>query len=651
MSRGLDEFRIGWLDRLTATACRYRLQWVHYFSKGRVTHKTGYRVLLKRFLYAVPIVTVVVLAVLAVSFWLVPTGRLNAVIAKQLTEAFGHTVVVTGRASVSLLPYLSVGFGPIKVMAGDGQGKTIMEIERASGRLSVTSLWEGQPALRFITLERARMTMVRHENGSSNWSATRFFVPNSTQAEEIPKLRFPRRLRRVLLKDSTLSIEDPSFEQPEILTAINAEIVGPPRSQDFSIDGSFIWRGELITTKTRLTTPGVFLTGGESRAVIEFASAPLTASFKGDLSWQDFLRGEGLLDVTTQSGAALATWLGYRGGAVLPDGKLSILGDGIFSRKKLSFRPIAVKVGEGKADGRLEIDLSGPGLGLSGTLAFDRLVIDEEEGKSGQSPFEKMIVMGQAGAFLDLRLSVGSLRIGAQEMRNLAVGVVLKDPSFVLNVGTVELLDREEENGIAGYLSGKISSDFKGQQHQLGANLTLDQASFTGLGRFFSLKIPLDGKFSASLQASAQGADATTLEQTLSTALDIKIETGRLNRVSIDGVGHNDDEVKDGKINGETLTTAFTRGRVTGTINPEGVFDVDALSFITRRHKVKAMGVISLTDDRISLAGFLVNRLGKVNAGEELNYDRVPFTFGGLLSAPRISSVANHKVIPDDKTQ
>jgi len=333
--------------------------------------------LLRRLLVSILGLFALLLIVMAVSFLLVPKERLNALIAKQLSEAFGHNVTVSGRPSVSLFPYLSVSFGPLAVAAAEEGSTPLIEIERANGRLSVTSLWEGNPSLRFIELVRAKVSLVRKSGDKSNWSTARLFIEDRKGPSNAPALRFPTRLRSISFSDSTLTIDDEAKAEPEVFTSINAVIVGPPRSQDFSINGSMIWRGELAKFSAALAEPGAMMAGGQTKAGFTIESAPVVARFNGDMVWKEGLQGDGTLEAVIPSAAKLVEWLGFKGADALPADQLRILGDGVFTAEAFDFRPISVRLGDGKADGRLKISMAEGAIGLSGTLAFDQLLLGE----------------------------------------------------------------------------------------------------------------------------------------------------------------------------------------------------------------------------------------------------------------------------------
>lgn len=609
--------------------------------------------MLKRIFYLVPIAVLIVAGIFVGSFWLVPKDRLNGLIAKQLSEALGYEVTLSGRPSVQFFPYLNVSFGPLRVTAhGDGK-RPLMEIERASGRLSTRSLWEGNPALRFIDLERARIFLMRDETGTTNWSAARFFAKTEAKSVTVesgaPELRFPKKLKRISLIDSTLTISDPGLDGFHMLTKINATITGPPRSSDLAINGSFVWRGEPVSGSLSIARPGAFMAGAPSSAKANMTSPFAKAAFTGNLAWSDMLRGDGTVEASITSAPGFLDWLGLEGGSVLPAGELQLVGSGIFTPKKFSFRPIGIRFGASRADGRLELDLAGRALGLGGSLAFDRLVMSDENEADGAPPsfLETLLATGQSGASLDLRLSADSARIAGQEMSDMAVGVILKESSLVLNIGSASLNDNDNGQNPPGQLRGEIAVDLKEDAKKAKASLTFGAITMSRLENALGLELPLSGAASVSFQAAAEGKNAQAMENTLDVQIVADIQNGEMSGVNFAALLNPEpfSSTRNVRVlNGISLKTPFSRGRLAARMLPTGILDISELSLEGTGLRMNAGGRADIVGDRLSMLGKISGPAGKDAGG-------VSFTLGGSLSIPRVSSVDGVPVPSSGNTQ
>ena len=602
--------------------------------------------MLRRFLVPFLSLFALLLIVLVVSFSLVPKERLNALIANQLSEAFGHNVTVMGRPSVSLVPYLSVSFGPLAIAAAEEGRAPLIEIERANGRLSVTSLWEGDPSLRFIELERAKISLVRKEDGKSNWSTARLFIKDWQGPSNAPALRFPTRLRSIVFSDSTLTINDEAMAKPETFTGINATIVGPPRSEDFSINGTTIWRGELAEFSANLAEPGVMMAGGTTKAALTIDSASVVARFKGDVVWKEKLQGDGTLEAEIPSAAKLVEWFGIKGADALPAEQLRILGDGTFTAETFDFRPIAVRLGDGKADGRLKISMVEGAIGLSGTLAFDQLPLGEIGigGEDGNNLLEDLLKTSQSGATIDLRLSAETARIGMQDANNMALGLLLKDDNMVLNIGSLEFAGAD--NLINGKLGGELTISKAAGPRSFDANFTLSETSFASVNQPTSVPLPFEGGLSLTLQMSAKGESRDDIVKSFEVDASAQLGEGVLKEISLDKLsdfavpeteGGTGGET--GAVNGVDEQTAYEAGEIQATIRAGGNVDITKLALKTELNEFSARGVIDLVENRLSLLGAL-NR-SKDDESDQEPSPVVPFALGGTLSKPKVTSVAN----------
>ncbi|MEP1443750.1 MAG: AsmA family protein [Hyphomicrobiales bacterium] len=597
--------------------------------------------MLRRLLVSILGLFALLLIVLAVSFLLVPKERLNALISKQLSEAFGHTVTVSGKPSVSLLPYLSVSFGPLAVAAAEEDSAPLIEIERANGRLSVTSLWEGDPSLRFIELERATISLVRKEGDKSNWSTARLFVEDSKGPSNTPALRFPTRLRSISFSDSTLTIDDENSEESQVFTGINATIVGPPRSQDFTINGSMIWHGELAKFSAQLAEPGSMMAGGTTKASITLESAPVSARFNGDLTWQEELKGDGTLEAQVPSAGKLVEWVGLKGAYALPSEQLKVLGDGVFTAEKLDFRPISVRLGDGKADGRLMVSMTQGIVGLSGTLAFDQLLLGDigVGGDDGNNLLEDLLATSQSGAAIDLRLSAETARIGMQDAKNMAVGLLLKDQNLVVNVGTMELAGAE--NLINGKLGGELTISKDNQSRSFDANLTLSETNFTSIGQSTSISLPFEGDLSLTLQMRAKGESQDEIENSFEVKASAQLNQGILKEIDFEKL-NDPAAIEAGSVNGVDVQTSYQSGEIQAIIRADGNMDVSNFVLKTEAHEFSSSGVIDLVENHLSLLGTMTKDASKDST--ETPLPAVSFSLGGTVSKPKITSIGGKRL-------
>ena len=378
------------------------------------------------------------------------------------------------------------------------------------------------------------------------------------------------------------------------------------------------------------------MAGGTTKAALTIDSASVVARFKGDVVWKEKLQGDGTLEAEIPSAAKLVEWFGIKGADALPAEQLRILGDGTFTAETFDFRPIAVRLGDGKADGRLKMSMTEGMIGLSGTLAFDQLLLGEigVGGEDGNNLLEDLLTTSQSGAVIDLRLSAETARIGMQDAKNMAVGLLLKDHNLVVNVGAMELAGAE--NLINGKLGGELSISKDNQSRSFDANLTLSETSFTSIRQSTSISLPFEGDLSLTLQMRAKGETQDEIERSFEVDASAQLNEGILKEVALEKLS-DPAAIEAGSINGVDAQTAYQSGEIQATIRADGNMDVTKFVVKTEANEFSSSGVIDLVENRLSLLGIV-----KKNANEsstEASIPAVPFSLGGTVSKPKITSI------------
>ncbi len=570
------------------------------------------------------------LGLLSASFWLIPKDRLNAVIATQLSEAFGYDVILNGAPEVHLFPYLSVSFGPLKVASQRSDERPLMMVERANGRLSVTSLWEGKPALRYIEMEKADIFLLKRDGDENNWSSARFFLKDEETKDLI--LRFPSRLRKVRFKDSKLTYLNASLGEEQTFSNINIEMKGPPRHADFSVKGRFSWHGDEIETDFSLSEPAAFLTGKNSEALVRLSGQWVTAHFKGSMNWKNEFRADGDLEAELSNPSAFAGWLDLEGYGLLMEEKVTLVGNSIFTKEQIDFRTIGIRFKESRGDGRLVVKMADKKINLSGTLAFDDISLSKEEEGGSLSLFvEKLLKVSDFKSTFDLRLSAEKVEIDSQNFENLALGVVSGKQSFLVNIGAASLINRQ--GTVEGHLNGEIAVKKQGEKKQVSASLILRQAQFDMIDGLFNLNLPLDGVTNITFEAQADAREETLFAETGNLTMKADFQNSIFHGIRFDDLTQANKGQDLALFNDASYQTKFKEGSFEASVNALGIIDVARLTLKNNAYALLASGRVDLNEDKVSM-------LGKLSFPNQ-DKDELSLTFGGALSSPIISSIDN----------
>jgi len=352
--------------------------------------------------------------------------------------------------------------------------------------------------------------------------------------------------------------------------------------------------------------------------------------------WKEKLQGDGTLEAEIPSAGKLVEWIGIKGVDALPTDKLRILGDGIFTADAFDFRPISVRLGDGKADGRLKVSQVEGAIGLSGTLAFDQLLLGEigVGGEDGNNLLEDLLKISQSGAIIDLRLSAETARLGLQDAKNMALGLLLKDSNMVLNVGSIELTGAD--NLINGKLGGELTISKAVGARSFDANLTLSETSFASISKPASVELPFEGGLSLTLQMKAAGESQEDILNSFKVDASAILSQGVLKEMSLDKLGDLA-ALETTVINGVDEQTAYEAGEIQATIRADGNVDITKFALKTDIHEFSGRGVVDLVENRLSLFGVLNKNGGDDSIEEPL--PAVPFALGGSVSKPKVMSV------------
>jgi len=239
-------------------------------------------------------------------------------------------------------------------------------------------------------------------------------------------------------------------------------------------------------------------------------------------------------------------------------------------------------------------------------------------------------------AAVDLRLSAETARIGMQDAKNMAVGLLLKDNNLVVNVGSMELAGAD--NLITGKLGGELTISKGAKDHGFEANLTLSETSFASISQSTSVLLPFEGGLSLTLQMKAKGESQEDIEKAFEVEASAQLTQGVLKEVSLDKLS-DPSAIEAGQINGVDEQTAFDAGEIEATIRADGNMDVTKFVVKTERHEFSSSGVIDLVENRLSLLGALKENADENNA-EKLP-PSIPFSLGGTVSKPKVTSINN----------
>jgi AsmA protein len=372
---------------------------------------------------------------LAVAPWTVNTGRLSAAVAKQLRTAYGLGFAVKGRTTIALLPTPRLKFE--NVVLANRDGATLVESGQLRGELRLLPMLIGRFEMTELSLNEARIQVDVDANGESPWDRLLAY-----QRDRIGAREGGRQVRRLIVTNSKLALSDRRRSFQTELADMNFVGNWPAIDAPVELTGSARWRDEPVQITLSGLRPATLLAGMKSRFDLDASSAMGRVAVQMELSLADGPQGVGRANLTTRSLRDLVQW----GGVELPFATLiqsaSLAGDFTLDRNVVSWPALALTLGSDRLDGALSARFDGERIGLTGTLAADRLTLPDPSSTFGPMLTPAGLWSGEAlrlselsGADLDLRLSASSARIGALRLDDLAANVLVKSGRIELSIG------------------------------------------------------------------------------------------------------------------------------------------------------------------------------------------------------------------------
>lgn len=417
----------------------------------------------RRSILAVALACLALLA-LATAPWSVTTTGLTAAVGGQLRSVYGLEFAVRGRSTIAFLPMPRVKFEQVSL--GLPGRAPMVEAAQLRGELRVWPLLLGRVTFAEIALQDAQLRIDIAEDGASDWSHAL-----ARQRERIVGQKAPsRHVRRIVLANANVAVSDKRRERETRLKAVN--LVGNWPSVDAAVEltASARWRGEIVQIAVSDLLPAALLAGKKNRFVAEAQVAAvggtrLSADVEASLA--DGLRGAGRATFATKGLRDLLHW----SGAELPFGNLvhaaNLVGDFVLTDSEISFPGMQLKLGSDTLDGALALRLERGRLGVTGTLAAERLDLS-----SAPAPFGPLLASAgywsndrlnlgdMAAADLDLRISAATARFGPLKLDDLAANLLVKPGRVEISLGRATV-NRGTVKGRLALAPGNETHDVK----------------------------------------------------------------------------------------------------------------------------------------------------------------------------------------------
>jgi AsmA protein len=382
------------------------------------------------------IIALVALALLAtaVAPWTLSRDGVVASVTQQLLKGYGASLEVRGRSTLAILPVPRVKFDDVTLVAADrsvtAQGGTLR------GELRLLPLLLGRVELAEVGLSHSKIAIDGQFSRFLDW-AQAFAVLK----EKATKGSLVRRL--VVTASSVRWSEDwdGSFDDVGLVFS------WPDTSESLEVAGWTVWRGERVEISQAAISPAVLATGQPSPFTLTLAAPMGRVTAKGEALLGSDPRITGETSIEARSVRDFSRWSGLD----LPLGSLvrglSVSGEFLADRRRVTWPSVAVTLGSDTLDGTLAVRFDSERPLVTGTLAAGRLdltdfVVPFMQARTPSGLWSgDELAAGRAGmgGDLDLRLSATDGRIGRVKLKDMATSVLVRPGRIEVSLGRADL--------------------------------------------------------------------------------------------------------------------------------------------------------------------------------------------------------------------
>lgn len=358
------------------------------------------------------------------ALFLIPAERVAAVAARQFEAATGRALSVEGDLRPTLWPVVGISTGAVSIAnAPWSEAGPMIAAERLVVGVEALPLLSGEIAVRELRIERPRILLERHADGSANWEIAGSAGGGGDVADEdggsLPKLA----VESASITGGLIRYVDHASGQETVLSDADLTLGLPGLAGRARIEGSARFNGAPITLAVMLDGVEQMLAGTVRPVELRLETGGNTVAFVGRAS-ADPVAAEGRLEADLTDLASLLALAGQPP-AELPPGlgreRIALSGDVTLSGAERVF----LRGGMLRLDGntiRVDADvaLAGERPRLVAQLAADTLDLSglaggDSGGAGGGSagwPAEAIDVSGLSAADAEVALSAQAVRFG-----------------------------------------------------------------------------------------------------------------------------------------------------------------------------------------------------------------------------------------------
>jgi uncharacterized protein involved in outer membrane biogenesis len=576
---------------------------------------------MKRVLGIIAAVVLAAVALVSLFVALLPREAVKTQIGQQIASWTGREVSIRGEPEISLFPTLSVTLNDVQVSGPpDMRDARIISMDRLTGTISLAPLLIGRVEIKSFSMVRPVVRLIRDEQGHRNWIfETSAAALQLAFAGDVP-------LGAFALEGGSVIYEDRLSGEAERLDSVNLSLEWTSVRTPLAIEGSGIWRGEQVSFEANAGAPFAFINGASTPLEARITSAPIAMIFAGSAGDYPAPQLSGDLKLTTASLRRFAEWLGTPIGSGSTPGRASLFGKAELRDGVLSVADAQLTLDGNSASGALNVTARGTP-DVTGTLAFESLDL---------TPYFSGLATALATASdwrkvelptgwlrdmsADVRLSAGSVKIGAVTAGATAASASLKEGRLEVGVARTDL----EGGSLSGNLT-IVDRNVPSVEAQLRA-IDIDLATMSSA---FDLPHDLAGTGAATIDVATTGRDLGALLDAVNGTMRIDVRDGAVPVFGLASVAAEAGFVADpGPLS--PLGPVQVNAAAAGFSLSSGVAVLERSRLTTPSYSADVQGWIGMRDGTLGLNGTMWEAAAAVPP-ENGSY---PFAIEGTLAHP-----------------
>jgi len=337
---------------------------------------------MKKALAIIAGVIVLIVAVLVIAPFLIPTETYTAQVRKQVKAATGRDLEIAGDVGFSILPSTQLTVNKVAFANAEWADSPYMaRLAKLRVQVDPWALLSGNLKVQRFVMAEPVIRLAVNEAGKPNWQfgSAKTAPAGDGQAAQPDGGGMGAPLSDVTLEDVRLVNGDVTYTDAVsgaryAFSAVNLSVALESLDKPFSAEGSVTYNGEAVELDLETGPPRALMTGASTDVNVKVDSNPLTLSYDGSVANAQPRTLDGNVDLAIPSVKRLAAWVGEPVEAA--PGTLEtfeIAGTVSAKGPRYSFTAERIAFDKIRGEGELTADLGGARPALSGNLKLGKL--------------------------------------------------------------------------------------------------------------------------------------------------------------------------------------------------------------------------------------------------------------------------------------